>query len=263
MALLHRCLEIEESCVESAELLHEWRAYLGRGGRCVCRAKGLERLPAVAYGDTMVDVTRPGHHRGRAPANKGKTYPAEILTPDEVKALLGQCSPTSSLGIRDRALITVLYRTGLRCAEALALRVKDVDLRVGSVAVLRGKGNRRRTVGIDPGAVRVIESWIKRRRELGLLAAAPLLCTLRGTPIPSSQVRQLLPRLARQAGIEKRVHPYGLRHTHAYELMMEGVAMPIIQSQLGHVSLATTNTYLAHIAPKEVIETMQKREWEP
>jgi site-specific recombinase XerD len=86
---------------------------------------------------------------------------------------------------------------------------------------------------------------------------------LRGTPIPSSQVRQLLPRLARQAGIEKRVHPHGLRHTHAYELMMEGVAMPIIQSQLGHVSLATTNTYLAHIAPKEVIETMQKREWEP
>ena len=211
----------------------------------------------------MVDVTRPGHHRGRIPANKGKTYPAEILTPAEVKTLLGQCSETSSLGIRDRALITMLYRTGLRCSEALALQRKDVDLQVGSVTVLHGKGDRRRTVGIDPGASQTIESWIERRRELGLPADAPLFCTLRGTPIPSSQVRQLLPRLARRAGIAKRVHPHGLRHTHAYELMMEGVAMPIIQRQLGHLSLATTNTYLAHIAPKELIETIRKREWQP
>jgi site-specific recombinase XerD len=211
----------------------------------------------------MVDVTRPGHHRGRIPANKGKTYPAEILTTDEVRALLGQCSQTSSLGIRDRALITMLYRSGLRCAEALALHLKDVDRRVSSVTVLHGKGDRRRTVGIDPGALRIVGSWIERRRELELPADAPLFCTLRGTPIPSSQVRQLLPRLARQAGIAKRVHPHGLRHTHAYELMMEGVAMAIIQRQLGHLSLATTNTYLAHIAPKELIDTIRKREWKP
>ena len=211
----------------------------------------------------MVDVTRPGHHRGRIPANRGKTFPVEVLTPGEVRALLAQCSKTSSLGIRDRALITTLYRAGLRCAEALALRIKDVDVVVGSVTVLHGKGDRRRTVGIDPGAIRVVESWTERRRELGLPGDAPLFCTLRATPIPSSQVRALLPRLARRAGIAKRVHPHGLRHTHAYELMMEGVAMAIIQRQLGHVSLATTNTYLAHIAPKEVIETMRKREWEP
>jgi site-specific recombinase XerD len=207
----------------------------------------------------MVDVTRPGHHRGRLPANKGKTYPAEILTTGEVKALLGQCSATSSLGIRDRALITMLYR----CGEALALHLKDVDLQVGSVTVLHGKGDRRRTVGIDPGALRVVESWIERRRELALPVDAPLFCTLRGTPIPSSQIRQLLPRLARRAGITKRVHPHGLRHTHAYELMMEGVAMAIIQRQLGHLSLATTSTYLAHIAPKELIDTIRKRQWKP
>jgi site-specific recombinase XerD len=78
-----------------------------------------------------------------------------------------------------------------------------------------------------------------------------------------SQVRTALPRLARRAGISKRVHPHGLRHTHAYELMMEGVPMAIIQRQLGHLSLATTNTYLAHIAPKEVIEAIGKREWSP
>jgi site-specific recombinase XerD len=77
------------------------------------------------------------------------------------------------------------------------------------------------------------------------------------------QVRTMMHRLAERAGIVKRVHPHGLRHTHAYELMMEGVAMPIIQRQLGHASLATTDRYLAHIAPKDVIETMAKREWSP
>ncbi len=210
-----------------------------------------------------IDVTQPGYHRGRVPANKGRTYPAEVLTPDEVLTLLGQCSTTSSLGLRHWALITVLYRTGVRCSEMLALRLKDIDLPGGSVAVLHGKGDRRRTVGIDPGASAIVEAWIVRRRELGLSADAPLFCTLRGTPMDSAQVRLLLPRLARRAGIAKRVHPHGLRHTHAYELMMEGVPMPIIQRQLGHASLATTDTYLSHIAPKEVIETIGKREWNP
>ena len=224
----------------------------------------MEPGPAVTYVVPVgIDVTQPGYHRGRVPANKGRTYPAEVLTPDEVLALLDQCSQTSSLGLRHRALNPVLDRTGVRCSEVRALRLTDIDLQGGSVAVLHGKGDRRRTVGIDPGASAIVEAWIERRRELGLSADAPLFCTLRGTPMDSAQVRLLLPRLARRAGIAKRVHPHGLRHTHAYELMMEGVPMPIIQRQLGHASLATTDTYLSHIAPKEVIETIGKREWNP
>lgn len=74
-------------------------------------------------------------------------------------------------------------------------------------------------------------------------------------------MRTLLPRLAARAGVTKRVHPHGLRHTLAFELMMEGVPVPIIQRQLGHASLATTQRYLDHIAPKDVIEAMQARVW--
>jgi site-specific recombinase XerD len=203
----------------------------------------------------------PGYHKGRTPANKGKKYPAEILTPEEVSALFGQMSADSSIGLRNRALITVLYRAGLRHSEALALFEKDVDLKAGTVAVLHGKGDRSRIVGIDPGACQVIGAWIERRKKLGFGASATLFCTMRGTPMKDSYLKALLPKLARQAGIGKRVHPHGLRHTHAYELMMEGVEMPIIQRQLGHVSLATTAIYLNHIAPKQVIETMRKREW--
>ncbi|MEA2057600.1 MAG: tyrosine-type recombinase/integrase, partial [Actinomycetota bacterium] len=118
-------------------------------------------------------------------------------------------------------------------------------------------------VGIDPRAVEVLQTWVRRRQLLEIGADAPLFCTLQGGPMAQRVVRTMLHRFARRAGIEKRVHPHGLRHTHAYELMMEGVAMPIIQQQLGHASLATTNTYLAHIAPKEVIEAMAKRVWSP
>jgi len=211
----------------------------------------------------MVRITDPEYHRGWTPPNKGKTYPVEILTPDEVRALAAQCSTTSTTGIRHRALIVMLYRTGLRIGEALALRPKDLNLEIGAITVLHGKGNRRRTVGIDPGAEPHIKAWLKRRATLDPPADAPLFCTFKGGPMNPSHVRLVLSRLARRAGIEKRVHPHGFRHTHAYELMMEGIPMPIIQRQLGHVSLATTDRYLAHIAPKQVIETMGKREWSP
>ena len=211
----------------------------------------------------MADVVGPELQKARVPVNKGKKYPVEILTPDEVRAIAAQCSTTSNYGIRDRALIVVLYRTGLRLGEVLALRPKDVNLEIGAITVLHGKGNRQRTVGIDPGADPHIVAWLERRESLGLPAGAPLFCTMKGTPIVPSSVNRLFHKLARRAGIQKRVHPHGFRHTHAYELMMEGIPMPIIQRQLGHVSLATTDRYLAHIAPKQVIETMAKREWSP
>ena len=71
----------------------------------------------------------------------------------------------------------------------------------------------------------------------------------------------MLNRTTVRGGIDKWVHPHGLRHTMAYELMMEGVPVPIIQRQLGHASLATTDRYLRGIAPAEVVETMRRREW--
>lgn len=197
----------------------------------------------------------------KPPANKGKRYPVEILTPDEVKALIRACPESTATGIRNRALITLLYRTGLRCSEALQLIPKDVDRWMGAVSVLHGKGDRRRTVGIDGGALEVLEEWNVQRAALGVNGHAPLFCSLKGRPLAGSYVRTLLPRLAEAAGIAKRVHPHGLRHTHAFELLHEGVPLPIIQRQLGHLSLQTTDTYLSHFAPIDVINRIRERQW--
>ncbi len=206
-------------------------------------------------------VTDKGYHAGREPANKGRSFPVEVLTDEEVKNLIRACSNRAPTGIRNRALIVVLYRGGLRLAETLALEPKDVDADRGTLVVLHGKGDRRRTVGIDLGAMAILMHWMEVRRNLDVSNRGRLFCTLGGSPLFSSYVRTLLPRLATRAGIEKRVHPHGLRHTHAYELMMEGVPMPVIQRQLGHASLATTDRYLAHIAPSDVIDAMRQREW--
>ncbi len=196
----------------------------------------------------------------RTPANKDRRLPAELLSPDEVRALLRACSSRAPTGIRNRALIAVLYRGGLRISEALALLPKDVDV-AGTLTVLHGKGDRRRTVGMDPAAFALLERWLDRRRAIGLSGRRPVFCTLAGEPLDTSYVRRLLPRLARKAGVEKRVHPHGLRHAHAAELAAEGVPVNVVQQQLGHGSLATTDRYLRHIAPAERVAAMRAREW--
>jgi site-specific recombinase XerD len=111
--------------------------------------------------------TAKGFNAGREPANKGKKYPPEVLTPDEVRGLIEACSNRAPTGIRNRALIVAMYRGGLRVGETLALRPKDVDTAAGTLTVLHGKGDRRRVVGLDPGAMAIVGRWLDARHTLG------------------------------------------------------------------------------------------------
>lgn len=214
-------------------------------------------------------VTYAEYRRGQKPPNYGRKFPPEVLTSDEVRRLLAACPRRGPSGLRNRALIVVLWRCGLRIAEALALEEKDIDFDAGTVTVLRGKGAKRRVVGIDPEALAVIQVWIDCRRRRGISSRAPLFCTIAesfdgpGHAIRSAYVRDALKRLGRKAGIAKRVHPHGLRHTHAYELANEGVPVHVIRQQLGHTSLAITDRYINHLAPVAVVKAMQARTWAP
>ena len=193
--------------------------------------------------------------------NKGLKLPPEPLTTTEVHALLAACSTCAPTGIRNRALLVIMWRAGLRCAEALDLRPKDLDSRRGTVRVLHGKGDKSRTLGLDPEAFAVVDRWLDRRKALDLPRSAPVFCTLQGRRMKPHYVRALCKRLAKRAGIEKRVHPHGLRHTHAYELAEEGAPLHLVQAQLGHSSLAVTNRYVSHLNPAELVERMQRRTW--
>ena len=197
------------------------------------------------------------------PANKGRKLPPELVTPEDVRALLRACSTTAPTGVRNRALVVTLYRAGLRLDEALTLLPADVDAVAGVIHVGHRTGGHDREAGIDASALTFVRQWRQVRSGLGIGAEAPLFCTLSGGPIHPAYVRQLLPRLAEKAGVDKRVHAQGLRYTHAAELAAEGMPAELIQAQLGHETLASTDRYLRRMSRAERIEAVQRREWKP
>lgn len=198
-----------------------------------------------------------------AVSNKGRRFPPEPPTGREVEALIRACSRRGSAGIRDAALIALFAGSGPRVAEALALRLVDVDLDEHTVRILHGKGDRSRVVGIDVSAQALLERWLARRDRLRIARSAPIFCAIqgekRGAPLTPSAVRKKLHDLSRRAGIDKRITPHQLRHAFATALAREGVPLPLISAALGHSSTATTDRYIRHVAASEVVELMRTR----
>ena len=187
-----------------------------------------------------------------------RKLPPEPLEPGEVRRLLGACN-RGTTGLRARALIVTLWRSGIRLGECLGLRPKDLDLERGTLRVLHGKGDLDRVVALDPEACEVLGRWMDRRRAVGISGHGPVFCTLDGGAVSQAWVRGLLRRLAKKAGIERRVHAHGLRHTHATELVREGQPLAVIQAQLGHKSPVTTSRYLHRLAPEAMIKAIRRR----
>jgi site-specific recombinase XerD len=190
--------------------------------------------------------------------------PIEIQSEQEVEQIMAQASRRGPTGIRNRALIAALYYAGLRVGEVLALVPRDVDLERGEINVRRGKGAKQRLAVISEPGIASLELWLRTRTEFGLSPRAPLFCTISqganalssegrtmkpGTALSQPYIWTMLRRYAEKAGIEKRVHPHGLRHSHAVRLTRRGVPSSDIQGQLGHSSLATTSLYLDSVAP--------------
>jgi site-specific recombinase XerD len=204
-------------------------------------------------------ATMPGYHAGRPPRNKGMHYPADPPTVEEIVAVMRR-APDDRHGRRLRAIIVVLWRGGLRVQEALALTEHDLDVRRGSLLVRCGKGGRRREVGMDAWGWEHLRPWLTDRIELPV---GPLFCVIdgptRGRPWSSAAVRVEFRRTAALAGVRRRFAPHQLRHAHAVELAREGVALNIIQRQLGHANLGTTSIYLQGIDTEEIIATVHAR----
>ncbi len=189
--------------------------------------------------------------------------PPEPLSAGEVRALLAACDAETLTGLRNHALLVMLWRCGLRCQEVLDLRPCDVDFDAGTVRVRFGKGRKARTAGVDDSALAVLGLWADARLAAGI-AGDVLFCRLRyepGAPLSSRYVRAEIVRLAVKAGIGKHVRAHGLRHTMAVESWREGIPVPKISKQLGHASIATTQIYLDHLFPGEVVEAYRARKW--
>jgi len=212
-----------------------------------------------AAGRRRSPATMPGYHCGRTPRNKGLRYPADPPSVEEIVAVM-RTAGTSTDGARLRALVVILWRAGLRVSEALALAETDLDARRGSIVVRRGKGGKRREVGMDTWAWEQLAAWLALRRAMPV---GPLLCVIhgptRGRPWSASSARAQLRRVAAAAGVRRRFAPHQLRHAHAVEMAREGVPLIVIQRQLGHTNLGITSIYLQGIDSAEIIDTVHSR----
>jgi site-specific recombinase XerD len=176
-------------------------------------------------------------------------YPPDPPRPEEIIAVMRQAGQYRH-GLRLRALIAVRWRGGLRISEALALNETDIDAARGSLLIRHGKGDKRREAGMDQFGFERLAVWATHRVSLPV---GPLFCVIdgptRGRCWAAMAARAELRQLAAEAGVRRRFAPHQLRHAHAVELAREGVAVNIIQRQLGHTDLGTTSTYLQGIDP--------------
>ena len=219
----------------------------------------MSQLLLDAAGRPRSPATLPEFHAGRPPRNKGRRYPADPPKIEEIVAVMRRAGDGLH-GRRLRGLIVVLWRAGLRIHEALALGEADLDRRRGSLLVRRGKGGRRREVGMDAWAWEQLQPWLEVRPELPV---GPLFCVVtgptRGRAWSHAAVRAQLRRAAAQAGVRRRFAPHQLRHAHAVEMAREGVPLIVIQRQLGHTSLGVTSIYLQGIDSAEIIDAIHAR----
>jgi integrase/recombinase XerD len=190
-----------------------------------------ERITAVDPSDEL-DAPRPGR---RLP---------ELLSRDEVDRLLAGPDPRTAAGTRDRAMLELLYATGLRVSELVSLELNDVNLET-RVLVARGKGNKERLVPIGAPAADAVKAYLASARERLLRArrSKDLFVTPRGGRMTRHGFAKLLGRYARGAGIRRRISPHKLRHSFATHLLEGGADLRAVQAMLGHADVATTQIY--------------------
>jgi integrase/recombinase XerD len=167
-----------------------------------------------------------------------------VLTRGEVKRLLEQPAGTSPHGLRDRALLEVMYACGLRASEAIGLEVGDLDLEAGVVRA-RGKGGKERLVPMGRAAVRALVAYLRhgRQRLAGSRLEAALFLNRRGGALTRQGLYKIVQRHARTAGLEGKMSPHTLRHTFATHLLAGGCDLRSVQEMLGHADIATTQIY--------------------
>jgi len=192
--------------------------------------------------------------RTRRPPNR---LPRALAGP-EIGTLLAQPSEGKARGLRDRALLELLYACGLRVSEAVSLRGSQLDLTAGFVTVL-GKGGKERVVPLGRPARAALAAYLERERPR-LLRGRPspfVFLGPGGRPLTRQAVWKLVRRRALAAGLGRRVSPHVLRHTFATHLLTGGADLRVVQALLGHADIVTTQVY-THVAPSRLREVHRR-----
>jgi len=167
------------------------------------------------------------------------------LKVEDVDRLLEQPDPKTPYGLRDRAMLEVLYSTGLRVSELIGLRVSDLDSKVGCIRCI-GKGDKERIVPAGRKALGMVEKYLREARPKLLtkgVASPALFLNRRGTPLSRVGVWKILSSYGKRAGLRVALTPHMLRHSFATHLLERGADLRSVQLMLGHADISTTQIY--------------------
>lgn len=238
--------------------LEDYVADLRRGGdgkkglaassasRALVVARGLHRF-AVSEGVVAADVAA-----GVSPPKLGEKLP-DTLSIDEVGLLLDACPDETPTQLRDKALLEILYATGARISEVLALVVDDIAETRDFIKVT-GKGDKQRVVPVGGAAQRALEAYLVRGRPaLSAGKSHAVFLNKRGGALSRQSAWTIIKDAASRAGLDKEISPHTMRHSFATHLLEGGADVRTVQELLGHASVTTTQTY-THVTPENLRE---------
>lgn len=182
----------------------------------------------------------------------------DVLSVKDVEALLAAPDQSKLEGLRDTAMLELLYGSGLRVSELIELQMTGINLEAGVVRVF-GKGSKERMIPVGRMAVDAIQTYLINSRPLllGNRSSRYLFVTRRGSAMTRQSFWNLVGRYGRQAGLKKRVTPHSLRHSFATHLLEGGADLRAVQMMLGHADISTTQIY-THVAHRQLLDAHKK-----
>lgn len=180
----------------------------------------------------------------------------QVMNEDAVGTLIEAEERNTPAGLRDRAILEVLYSTGLRVSELTGLVWHDLDTELGMVMVRAGKGNKDRLIPIGEPALDALIAW-RAAMPIAWSLDGPVITNLRGQRLTTRSVQKIVARRLLNAGLDNPLTPHGLRHSFATHLLNAGADLRSIQEMLGHSSLATTQRY-THVSVRHLKEVYRR-----
>ena len=189
---------------------------------------------------------------------KKELHLPEVLSLEEIDLMIAQIDMSKSESHRNRAIIEILYGSGLRVSELVNLRLSNMYIQEGYMRIV-GKGNKQRLVPLSPVAIQWFSYWLEDRNNLDIKPEAIDIAFLnrRGKQLTRAMIFTIIKSLAREAGIHKTISPHTLRHSFATHLLQNGADLRIIQQLLGHESISTTEIY-THVDIHDLREAILK-----
>ena len=176
----------------------------------------------------------------------------EVLTLDELTTLYATPNPGCLTGLRNGCMLRLMGNVGLRVSEVCGMQIGDLDWQSGRLKIRHGKGGHQRMLWVSDEDLQLLHTWRAQRP----VPASYVFSTLKGGPVRTKYVREMIKRVARRAGLSETIHPHRLRHSFATDIYKQTMNIRLVQRALGHADLSTTMIY-THIHDPEVEDAIK------